>query len=134
MSTFKFNKPFRFKNFKCIKLYSKIIKGYYGLQLLDNFYLKKEQLISIIKIIKNILKKKNILLLRIFFNHIYTKKPVDIRMGRGKGNMLYKVCIIKKGTILLELKTLLHYKVIKALKKAILKLPVNAHIINIKQK
>lgn len=134
MINLKFNKPFRFKKFKSIKLYSKLLKGFYGLQLLENFYLKKQQLIAIIKIIKNILKKKNILLLRIFFNHIYTKKPVDIRMGRGKGNMVYKVCIIKKGAILLELKTFLHYKVYKALNKAILKLPVKAHIIYIKQK
>jgi large subunit ribosomal protein L16 len=134
MGILKFKKTFRFKKFKKIKIYPKLISGYYGLQLLEDFYLKKEHLISIIKIIKHILKKKNILLLRIFFDYIYTKKPVDIRMGRGKGNMVYKICIIKKGIMLLELKTKLHYKVIKALKKAIIKLPVKAHIINIKDK
>jgi large subunit ribosomal protein L16 len=134
MGILKFKKTFRFKKFKKIKIYPKIIAGSYALQLLEDFYLKKEHLISIIKVVKHILKKKNIILLRVFFNYIYTKKPVDIRMGRGKGNMAYKICIVKKGLILLELKTNLHYKVIKALNKAILRLPVKAHIINIKSK
>jgi large subunit ribosomal protein L16 len=125
----KFNKPFRYKKFKNIKIYPKIIKGFFCLQLLEDLYFKKQYLISIIKAIKNVLRKKNILLLRIFFDYIYTQKPIDVRMGRGKGNMAYKIYICKKGTILLELKTTKIYKVYKALKKASLKLPVKSHIL-----
>lgn len=125
----KFKKPFRFKKFKQIKIYSKLIKGYYALQVLENFYLKKEHLISVIKIIKHILRKKNILILRVTFNYIFTKKPIDVRMGRGKGNMAYKIGILKKGSLLIELKSGNKYKVYKALKKAALKLPVKTHVI-----
>ena len=124
-----FKKPFRFKNYGNIKKYSKLVYGYHGLQVLEDFYLKKEHIISATKVIKSTLRKKNILSLRIFFNKIYTKKPTDVRMGRGKGNMIYKICIMKKGSILFELKSLSQYKNIKALKKAALKIPVKTHII-----
>lgn len=126
----KFKKSFRYKKFKNIKIYPKIIKGFFALQVLEDFYLKKENIISLIKAVKNILRKKNILLLRIFFDYNYTKKPIDVRMGRGKGNVAYKICIIKKGTILLEIKSINKYKVLKSLKKAALKLPIKSHILN----
>lgn len=129
MNKYKFKKIFRFKKFKKIKIYPKILKGFFALQLLEDCYLKKEYVISVIKVIKNILRKKNILLLRIFFDYNYTKKPLDVRMGRGKGNIAYKICVLKKGTILLELKSNNEYKVMKALKKASLKLPIKTHII-----
>lgn len=125
-----FKKPFRFKNYGNIKKYSKLVYGYHGLQILEDFYLKKEHIISATKVIKSILRKKNILSLRVFFNKIYTKKPTDVRMGRGKGNMVYKVSVMKKGAILLELKSLNAYKNIKALRKAALKIPVKTHIIS----
>jgi large subunit ribosomal protein L16 len=124
-----FKKPFRFKRFCKIKRYNKLIIGSYGLQVLEDLYLKKEHIISVIKAIRSILRKKNILFLRIFFAKIYTKKPTDVRMGRGKGNVAYKICILKKGTILLELRSLNEYKNLKALKKASLKLPIKTHII-----
>jgi large subunit ribosomal protein L16 len=130
-----FRKPFRYKKFKKIKIYSKLIYGLIGLQVLGDLYLKKEHIISVIKAIKSILRKKNILCLRVFFNKIYTKKPTDVRMGRGKGNGISKICILKKGNLLLELKSVNFYKSVKALQKASIKLPVKTHIIykNIKK-
>lgn len=125
-----YKKPFRFKKFGKKKAYSKLIYSNYGLQVLEDIYLKKEHLISVTKAIKSVLRKKNILCLRVFLNKIYTKKPTDVRMGRGKGNMAYRVCILKKGSLLLELKTIHQYKSFKALNKASIKIPVKTHIIS----
>ena len=31
-----------------------------------------------------------------------TKKPQEVRMGKGKGNIKYWICLIKKGQVLYE--------------------------------
>jgi len=50
-------------------------------------------------------------------------------MGRGKGNMVYKIHILKRGSVLLEINSFNHYKVFKALNAAAIKLPFKTHII-----
>jgi len=127
----KFKKPHLIL-FKNKKIYKKLKINLFGLQVIENCYLKIEQINSVIKTIKRILKKKNILFLKIFPDFVLTKKPKDIRMGRGKGNVYCKVFKINAGTIILEInskKDLNNYLLKRALKLSLLRLPIKTIIV-----
>lgn len=124
----KFKKP-HLVLLKGKKIYKNLFENIYALKILENCFLKIEQINSVIKTIKRILKKKNILFLKIFPDFVLTKKPKDIRMGRGKGNVFCKVFKLIRGTIISNIKYNNEYLVNKALKLAILKLPVKTIII-----
>ena len=75
------------------------------------------QLESIRRFLRRFLKKKAQIFFRVFPNVPITKKPNDVRLGRGKGNLKYWACLVKKGTILVEIRSFddtLTHKVLKA--------------------
>ena len=58
-----------------------------------------------------------------------TKKPIEVRMGKGKGNVNKWVSYIKPGTIIYEINSLSNLKAIEALKNASIKLPFKTKIV-----
>jgi large subunit ribosomal protein L16 len=78
------------------------------------------------------LKKKRVLLFRKLPYVFTTKKPSEVRMGKGKGSHHQWVCPIKIGQILIEFKfiklSLINQLII--LRKCIKRLPVKAKIIS----
>jgi large subunit ribosomal protein L16 len=101
----KFKKYFKIKQ-KLITRYPKLEFGIYGLQILKQANLKIEHLEVCLKILKKYLKpysKLNVLRWRCFPDNIVTKKPKDIRMGRGKGLVVYKHSCLRAGSLLFEL-------------------------------
>lgn len=100
----KFKKYHRIHN-KIVSRSSKLCFGIIGLRILKNICLTKEKLIMVLKLLKKILKtfdKRIKIKIRVFPDKNFTKKPRDIRMGRGKGMIVGSVCYIKAGCILLE--------------------------------
>ena len=63
------------------------------------------QIESIRRFLRRFLKKKAQIFFRMFPNTPITKKPNDIRLGRGKGNLKYWACLVKKGTTLVEIRS-----------------------------
>ena len=57
-----------------------------------------------------------------------TKKPVEVRMGKGKGNVDHWVCKIKKGFLILEIKTIFNSFCIQMLKPLLSRFPVKIKI------
>ena len=101
----------KYKKYHKIKLngtnrFSTLYFGKVGLIALKNLRLTVSNLKFFFKITKKLLKpfnKKLIVKFRYFPHFSITKKPKDIRMGRGKGIVLEKVCYIKKGNVWIEL-------------------------------
>ena len=58
-----------------------------------------------------------------------TKKPIEVRMGKGKGNVNKWISYIKQGTIIYEINSLSNLKAIEALKNASIKLPFKTKIV-----
>jgi large subunit ribosomal protein L16 len=127
----KFKKNFRKRHIhNCQLNYSSICFGSYGLRALDDFNLTTTQLSSIVRIVKRIVRKKNFLIIRAIPYLELTRKPRDVRMGRGKGNPLLKVCPVRRGDILFEVRSgFAINKILYAFKQASLKLPVNSIIL-----
>lgn len=69
-------------------------------------------------------KKTGKLWIRIFPDKPITKKPIETRMGKGKGNVEEWVCVVKPGRVLFEIKGVSEPLAREALRRASRKLPV----------
>ena len=77
--------------------------GEYGLKALENAWLKNTQIEACRVILVRQLRRGGKLWLRVFPHKSVTKKPAETRMGKGKGELSYWVCVVKRGRILFEL-------------------------------
>ena len=67
--------------------------------------------------------------IRIFPDVPVSKKPAEVRMGKGKGAVEYFVCRVKPGTIMFELEGMTEQEAKTALAKAAAKLPIKTRFV-----
>ena len=130
---FKFKKTFRPRLKKNISSFSKNIKfhfGIFGFKALQTGWISSKNLESIRKILNKQLKKKGSYIIKIFPNYTITKKPLEVRMGKGKGNVDSWVFPIKKGTLFVEIKDIPQAKAFELFQSCQSKLPINIKFIN----
>jgi len=77
--------------------------GEFGLKSLDNGWIKNTQIEAVRVILARQLHKGGKLWIRIFPDKSITKKPAEVRMGKGKGDLDHWVSVVKRGRILFEL-------------------------------
>jgi large subunit ribosomal protein L16 len=77
--------------------------GEFGLKLLENGWLKNTQIEAVRVILARQLHKGGKLWIRAFPDKSITKKPAEVRMGKGKGEIDHWVAVVKRGRILFEL-------------------------------
>lgn len=77
--------------------------GEFGLKVLGNGWIKNTQIEAVRVILARQLHKGGKLWIRIFPDKSITKKPAEVRMGKGKGDLDHWVCVVKRGKILFEL-------------------------------
>lgn len=77
--------------------------GEFGLKSLENGWLKNTQIEAVRVILARQLHRGGKLWIRAFPDKSITKKPAEVRMGKGKGDLDHWVAIIKRGRILFEL-------------------------------
>jgi large subunit ribosomal protein L16 len=77
--------------------------GEYGLKTLENGWLKNTQIEAVRVILARQLNKGGKLWIRAFPDKSITKKPAEVRMGKGKGDLDHWVAVVKRGRILFEL-------------------------------
>ena len=76
--------------------------GEYGLKSLDRGWLTNTQIEACRVAINRYMKRKGKLWIRIFPDKPVTKKPIEVRMGKGKGNPELWVAVILPGKMLFE--------------------------------
>ncbi|MFH1698831.1 MAG: 50S ribosomal protein L16 [Candidatus Omnitrophota bacterium] len=82
---------------------SELAFGEFGLKVLANGWLKNNQIEACRVVLARQLHKGGRLWIRVFPDKSITKKPAEVRMGKGKGDIDHWVCVIKRGRILFEL-------------------------------
>ena len=82
---------------------TKLSFGEYGLKALDRGWIKSTQIEACRVAINRHMKRKGKLWIRIFPDKPIAKKPIEVRMGKGKGNPEYWVAVVKPGLMLFEL-------------------------------
>ena len=82
---------------------SELAFGEFGLKSLDNGWLKNTQIEAVRVVIARQLHKGGKMWIRAFPDKSITKKPAEVRMGKGKGEIDHWVAVIKRGKIIFEL-------------------------------
>lgn len=77
--------------------------GEFGLKVLENGWIKNTQIEAVRVILARQLHKGGKLWIRVFTDKSITKKPAEVRMGKGKGEIDHWVGVVKRGRILFEL-------------------------------
>jgi large subunit ribosomal protein L16 len=76
--------------------------GTFGLKSLDSMWLTNRQIESARQALSRHMKREGNLWIRIFPDKAITKKPAEVRMGKGKGNPEYFAAVVQPGRILFE--------------------------------
>lgn len=77
--------------------------GDFGIQTLDRGELTSNQIEAARVAINRYLSRRGKVWIRVFPHHPITKKPLEVRQGKGKGAVEYWAAKVKPGTILFEL-------------------------------
>lgn len=102
--------------------------GTIGLKAKESGLITSRQIEAARQSITRKIKKKGRLWIKIFPNLPITKKPAEIRMGKGKGNVSHWVARVRGGTILFEICGINKKTAIKAFKTGSAKLPIKTQI------
>ena len=103
--------------------------GDYGLMSLDNERITSRQIEAARQAITRFVKRGGKIWIRIFPHTPVSKKPLDVKMGSGKGEPQYYVAKVKAGTVMFEIADVTEEQAKEALRLASHKLPVKCKII-----
>jgi large subunit ribosomal protein L16 len=103
--------------------------GSYGLQATSGGWITARQVEAGRIAITRHVKRAGKLWIRIFPDKPLTKKPLETRMGKGKGGVEIWVAPVKNGRILFEVEGVSPEMARKALRLAAAKLPVSTQIV-----
>ena len=76
--------------------------GSFGLKALDSVWMTDRQIESARQALTRHMKREGSVWIRVFPDKSVTKKPAEVRMGKGKGNLEYWAAVVKPGHILFE--------------------------------
>ncbi len=99
----KFRKQFKGRNRGLSSRGSKISFGEYGLKVTERGRVTARQIEAARRTISRAIKRGGKVWIRVFPDKPITKKPLEVRMGKGKGNVEYHVALVKPGKILIEI-------------------------------
>ena len=109
---------------------TKIMFGNIGLKAIESGYITLQQLKSIHNFLKKKIKKKGKIWFRVFPNIPTTSKPLETRMGKGKGAVKNWVCRVCAGKVLFEIVTILNEpQILTVLNKIAYKLSIKTKIV-----
>ena len=108
---------------------SSIAFGSYALKSLEGIWLTNRQLEAARQALTRAMKREGNVWIRVFPDKPITKKPLEVRMGKGKGNPEYWAAVIEPGRILFEADGVPMAVAKEALELAAQKLPVKTKFI-----
>ena len=76
--------------------------GSYGLKALDQHWITDRQIEAARQALTRHMKREGNVWIRIFPDKPITRKPAEVRMGKGKGNLEFWAAVVKPGRILFE--------------------------------
>jgi len=103
---------------------SRVSFGEYGLKAATRGRLTARQIEAARRALTRYIKRGGRVWIRVFPDKPVSKKPLEVRMGKGKGNPEYWVAVIKPGTVLYEMEGVSEPLAREAFRLAAAKLPV----------
>ena len=125
----KYRKQMKGKNRGLASQGNKVSFGEYGLKATDRGRITARQIEAARKALTRHIRRGGKIWIRIFPDKPITKKPLEVRQGKGKGNVEYWVAQIQPGRILYEMSCVDENLAKEALKLAASKLPVSTKFV-----
>lgn len=108
---------------------NKIDFGEFGLQALERAWITARQIEAARIAMTRHMKRRGKVWIRIFPDKPISKKPLEVRMGKGKGNPEEWVAVIKPGRVMFEIEGCTESTAKGALSRAAQKLPVRCKLV-----
>lgn len=106
-----------------------VVFGDYGMQVLDRGKVTNQQIEACRVAITRFFSRKGKVWIRIFPDKPITKKPIETRMGKGKGGVDHWVAVVRPGRVLFEVANVSKDEAKQALLKAAAKLPYRTRFV-----
>ena len=119
----KFRKQMKGRNRGMAQVGNRVSFGEYGLKATTRGFITARQIEAARRAITRYVKRSGKLWIRVFPDKPITKKPVEVRMGKGKGNVEYWVCQVQPGRMLYEMEGVTEEVAREAFRLAAAKLP-----------
>jgi len=103
---------------------NKVSFGDYGLKATTRGRLTSRQIEAARRALTRFIKRGGRVWIRVFPDKPVTKKPLEVRMGSGKGNVEFWVAQVKPGAVLYEMEGVNEEQAREAFRLAAAKLPV----------
>ncbi|ANI90406.1 50S ribosomal protein L16 [Arachidicoccus ginsenosidimutans] len=98
--------------------------GSYALKAVEPIWLNNRQIEAARQAMTRAMKREGNVWIRIFPDKPITKKPAEVRMGKGKGNPEYWAAVVEPGRIIFECDGVSLETAQNAMKLAAAKLPI----------
>lgn len=103
--------------------------GEYGLQAMDRCWIDTRQIEAARVAVTRYMKRRGKVWIRIFPQKSFTKKPLEVRMGKGKGPVETWVAVVRPANVLFEVDGVSEAVARQALRLAANKLPIRSKFV-----
>ena len=121
----KYRKQFKGRNTGLAQRGNTVVFGEFGLRTTDRGRMTAREIEAARRAISRYIKRGGNLWIRVFPDVPITKKPLEVRMGSGKGNVEYYVARVQPGKVLFEIEGLSEDTAREAFRLASAKLSVS---------
>jgi large subunit ribosomal protein L16 len=126
----KFRKMQKGRNRGLATVGNKVSFGDFGLKAVGRGRITARQIEAARRAISRALKRGGKLWIRVFPDKPITKKPLEVRQGKGKGNVEYWVALVQPGKVLYEVEGVPEELARQAFDLAAAKLPVKTSFVH----
>lgn len=103
--------------------------GSFGLKALEPKWITNRQIEAARQAMTRHMKREGNVWIRIFPDKPITRKPLEVRMGKGKGNLEFYAAVVKPGRIMFECEGVPMQVAREALELAAQKLPIKTKFV-----
>lgn len=103
--------------------------GSFGLKAMEPKWITNRQIEAARQAMTRHMKREGNVWIRIFPDKPITRKPLEVRMGKGKGNLEFWAAVVKPGLIMFELDGVPQQLAKEALELAAQKLPIRTKFV-----
>lgn len=126
----KFRKQHKGRNRGLAQRGNNVSFGEYGLKVIDRGRLTSRQIEAARRAMTRHVKRGGKIWIRVFPDKPITKKPLEVRQGKGKGNVEYWVALVQPGRVIYEMSGVNEETARAAFERAAAKLPVRTTFVS----
>ncbi len=126
----KFRKQSKGRNRGLATVGNKVSFGEFGLKATTRGRITARQIEAARRTITRRVKRGGKLWIRVFPDKPISRKPLEVRMGKGKGNVEYWISVVKPGKVLYEIEGVTEELAREAFSLAAAKLPVKTTFVS----